>query len=222
MTKSRGILGPRHQWTPLQLQSLREWYPHIKTAKVAEVLGLPIHLVNRKAYKLGLKKTPEYMASDDACKFRRDSKAGLLRRFPKGNVPWNKGVKGVNYPGMEATQFKKGQHPYTWKPLGTERLSKEGYLQRKMHDTGVTRRDYVAVHHLLWRQHHGEIPDGHKIAFKDGNKQNVVIGNLELVSHAEMMKRNTIHNLPEELKEVLTLKGALNRRITCHERNKNK
>lgn len=36
----------------------------------------------------------------------------------------------------------------------------------------------------------------------------------------DTMKRNTIHNLPPELKEVCQLQGALNRRITCHERRK--
>jgi len=216
MTKSRGILGPRHKWTPLQLEALREWFPHTKTAKVADALGLTVELVNRKAYRLGLKKTPEYLASDDACRLRRDAKAGILYRFPKGNQPWNKGVKGVSYPGSEATQFKKGQKSHTWKPLGTERLSKEGYLQRKMFDTGCTRRDFVAVHHLLWREHFGEIPEGHKIAFKDGDKTNIVIGNLELVTDAEMMRRNTIHNLPRELKQVIQLNGAIKRRIKKH------
>lgn len=220
MTKSRGILGPRHRWTPLQVEALRAWYPHTKTAKVAEALGITIGLVNRKAYSLGLKKTPEYMASDDACRLRRDSKAGLLRRFPKGNTPWNKGVKGVSYPGMVATQFKKGQHPHTWKPIGAERLSKEGYLQRKMADTGCTWRDYVAVHRIIWLEAGREIPAGYALAFKDGDKTHITLDNLELVSRADLMKRNTIHNLPEELKEVLKLKGALNRRITCHERRK--
>lgn len=216
MTKSKKILGPRHQWTPLQVEALRTWYPHTKTAKVAEAMGMTIDLVIRKAYRLGLKKTPEYLASDDACRLRRDAKAGLLRRFPKGHTPWNKGVKGVNYPGSVPTQFKKGQHPHTWRPIGTERLSKEGYLQRKMADTGVTRRDYVAVHHLLWIEHHGPIPKGHKIVFKDKDKTKIVIENLEMLTDAEMMKRNTIHNLPRELKQVIQLNGVIKRRIRNH------
>jgi len=220
MTRSRGILGPRHRWTPLQLDALRTWYPHTKTAKVAEALGMSIALVNRKAYRIGLKKTPEYMASADACRLRRCSTEGLLHQFPKGHTPWNKGVKGVCYEGCKPTQFKPGQKSHTWMPLGSERLSKEGYLQRKMTDTGVTRRDYVAVHRLIWIEHYGPIPTGHRIAFKDQDKKNIVIENLELVSPAEIMRRNTVHNLPEELKDVLKLKGALNRRITCHERHK--
>lgn len=220
MTKSRGILAPRHQWTPLQVESLREWYPHHKTTKVAEALGIPMRMVNYKAYALGLKKTPEYMASPDACHLRRCAAEGMLHQFPKGNTPWNKGVKGVNYPGCKATQFKKGEHPHTWLPIGTELHSKEGYLLRKMSDTGVTRRDYVLVHRLLWVAHNGPIPAGHAVAFKDGDKQHITLDNLELISRAELMRRNTIHNLPKELKEVLQLKGALNRRITCHERRK--
>lgn len=51
------------------------------------------------------------------------------------------------------------------------------------------------------------------MAFKDGNKQNCDISNLELVSRIEMMKRNTIHNLPSDLKELVQLKGRLNKQI---------
>ncbi|OGS90828.1 MAG: hypothetical protein A2Z95_06060 [Gallionellales bacterium GWA2_60_18] len=221
MTKSRGIRGPRHRWTQLQIEALRARYPHEKTEKIAAALCIPLCKVYRKASELGLKKTPEYLATPDAQRLGRGDNVGAAFRFAKGHVPANKGVKGVSYPGMVATQFKTGQHPYSWRPIGSVRTSKEGDLQVKLRDTGVTRRDYVPVHHLVWELHHGAIPEGYRITFRDGDKTHIAIENLEAVSVADMMKRNTIHNLPEELKEVLQLKGALNRRITCHERNRN-
>lgn len=218
MTKSRGILLPRQFWTAEQIDTLRARYPHEKTAKLAAELGVSIGRVYAKAAELSLKKTPEYYASPDACRLRRGDNIGVAFRFQKGHVPANKGQKGFNHPGMQATQFKKGQRPHTWHPIGSERHSKEGYLQRKLTDTGVTRRDYVPVHHIVWREAGRDIPKGFHLSFKDGNKANITLENLELVSYAEMMKRNSFHNYPKEIAQIIQLRGAVNRQINRRNR----
>lgn len=219
MTKSRGIHKPRVVWTEGQIEQMRSRYPHEKTEKIAADIGMTLERTYRKAIRMGLRKTAEYMDSPDAGRLRRDNPKSVEFRFKKGIVPHNKGVKGVCHPGCVATQFKKGQKSHLWMPLGSERYSKGGYLQRKIADTGYPPRDWKGVHILLWEQHNSPVPQGHAVAFRDGDKTRIAIGNLELISRADLMKRNTVHNLPEELKEVLQLKGALNRRITCHERN---
>ena len=216
MTKSRNILGPRAVWTKENEAIVLARYPHEKTEHIAADLGMRINQIYRKAKLLGLKKTPQFMASEAACTFRRGENIGAEHRFKKGSVPPNKGVKGISYPGTEATQFKKGQRPHTWMPIGSERWTSDGYLRRKMTDTGYPPRDWVSVHILLWQQHHGAIPKGHKVVFIDRDKKNITIENLEMLSHAEMMKRNTIHNLPKELEQVIQLTGALKRRIRNH------
>ena len=213
MTKSRGIRAPRMVWTEQQVEAIRRRYPHERTDAIARDLGLPVARVYSKAAWMGLAKTPEYMDSPEACRLRRDNPQGVLHRFPKGHVSANKGVKGISYPGMEATQFKKGAKPHTWKPIGTERYSKEGYLQRKVTDTGYPPRDWVGVHILLWREHHGEIPSAHIIKFKDGNKQNIAIENLECISQADNMRRNSFHNYPKEVAQLIQLRGAVQRQI---------
>ena len=219
MTKSRGILRLKLVWTVQMIEEVRRRYPHEKTEKIALDIGAKLHQVYRKASRLGLKKTQAYLDSPDACRLRRGDKVGVSYRFPKGHVPANKGVKGINYEGCIATQFKKGQKPHSWLPIGSERFSKEGYLQRKITETGYPPRDWRGVHILLWEEHRGPIPKNHIVAFKDGNKNNIVIENLECISKAENMRRNSINNLPESLREVIQLKGAITRRITCHERN---
>ena len=211
MTKSRGIRAPRMAWTEQQVEAIRSRYPHERTDNIARDLGIPTARVYSKAAWMGLTKTPEYLASPEACRLRRDNPQGAQHRFQKGHTPANKGVKGSSYPGMEATQFKKGQKPHTWKPLGTERYSKEGYLQRKVTDTGYPPRDWVGVHILLWREHHGEIPAGHIIKFKDGNKQNIAIENLECISQADNLRRNSFHNYPKEVAQLIQLRSAVQR-----------
>lgn len=214
MTKSRGIRAPRTAWTEQQVDEIRRRYPHEKTDQIAADLGLPVARIYSKAAWMGLAKTPEYLASPDAQRLRRGDNVGAACRFQKGHVPANKGIKGISYPGMEATQFKKGQKPHTWKPIGTERLSQEGYLQRKMADTGCTRRDYVPVHHLIWKEAGRDIPEGFRLSFKDKNKANITLENLELVSYAEMMKRNSFHNnYPKEVAQLIQLRGAVQRQI---------
>lgn len=201
---------PRAKWTPEQTAMVVEMYPHIKTEKIAPLVEKTPEQVYCKAAYLGLKKTPEYLASPDACRLRQGGNIGIEYRFRKGQVPPNKGMN----PGREATQFKPGNKPGNWKPIGSERYSKEGYLQRKMTDTGYPPRDWVAVHRLLWQEHHGEIPDDHYIRFKDGNKRNIAIENLEMVSTVENMRANSVHTVyPKELAQLAQLRGAIQRKI---------
>jgi hypothetical protein len=55
--------------------------------------------------------------------------------------------------------------------------------------------------------------------FKNGNKQDVRIENLEMISRQELMRRNTIHRYPPALKEVIRLAGKLKRTIEdAHEK----
>lgn len=220
MTKSRGIIK-RVQYTPEQIEAIRTRYPHERTNNIARDLGLTVNNVYQRAAALGLCKTPEYLASPDACRLKRDSSCGELYRYTKGHIPANKGTRrpGWSAGRMVDTQFKKGQKPHSWRPIGTERLSKEGYLQVKLRETGVSRHDYVAVHQLVWELHRGAIPAKHHVAFKDGDKTNITIENLELVSFADMMKRNTLHNYPKEIASVIQLRGTVQRQINRRQRN---
>ena len=49
MTKSRGILAPRHKWTAQEIATLRRRYPDERTADIARDLGIAVHLVYARA-----------------------------------------------------------------------------------------------------------------------------------------------------------------------------
>ena len=55
-------------------------------------------------------------------------KNGLTGRFKKGQIPHNKGKKGVYAKGCEKTWFATGHLPHNTKPIGYERISKDGYI----------------------------------------------------------------------------------------------
>ncbi len=200
----------RHVWTPTETEYLRDRYPFVKASLIAAVLGVTADQVYGKATQLGLEKSPEFFAGPDSGRTKGDR--GVSQRFPKGSVPWNKGMKGLQT-GGKATQFKPGQKPNNWLPVGSYRFSKEGYPQPKVTDTGDPPRYWLAVHIILWTEVHGPVPDGYALKFKDGNKQNIDLENIELISRREPMALNSVHNYPPELKQVIRLKASLTRKI---------
>lgn len=120
-----------------------------------------------------------------ACK-RHGFMTGRTGCFAAGHQTWNAGMKGWQAGGRSAeTRFGKDHKPHNWQPIGHERLTKEGYLQRKVTDTGDTVNDYVEVHRLLWEEHHGPIPDGHIVTFRDGDRTHIALDNLMLMTRAE-------------------------------------
>lgn len=210
-------MANRKPWTDLEVDLLRALYPGHATARLALMFDRPQRSVYHKAYQLGLKKSEAFLASPEAGRIQAGSRIGETGRFKPGITPWNKGRKGVCYEGMKATQFQPGSLPVNYQPIGTERM-RSGYLCRKVTDTGYPPRDWVPVHILLWRVQHGPVPEGHIVVFRDSNPRHIAIDNLECISRSDLMRRNTVHNLPGPLKQVIRLKGALKRVI----RNKEK
>lgn len=214
----------RRRWTPGEDATLRDRYPHERTALVAATLGRSLSSVYQRVYSLGLLKTPEYLASPAAG--RTNGRQGIGSRFPKGHVPANKGLRRPGWgPGrMKATQFKAGERrgaaAANWRPVGTIATDAEGYQRIKVREARQGEaygfgnvRVWPLMQRHVWAEAHGPIPAGHAVCFKDGNKTNCALDNLELVSRRDLMKRNTVHNLPKPLAETIQLLGALRRQI---------
>jgi hypothetical protein len=204
-------MPPKTHWTADMAAFLVRHYADHKTQWIADQLGIPLTAVYHKAHLTGLKKNRSFLASEDSG--RLTGRQGAATRFKPGGEPWNKGAKYQAGGRSKETQFKKGQKSHTWYPIGHERITDEGYRQRKMTDTGVTRRDYINVHWLIWIEANGPIPAGHAVVFKDGDRTHIALDNLELVSRADLMRRNTRHNLPQELNELIHLRAVISRRI---------
>lgn len=119
---------------------------------------------------------------------RRGWRTGRTGCFPKGNVPFNKGQKGICAPGSEKGWFRKGQlsgrAAAVIKPIGTERISKDGYLERKINNDMPFQRRWRAVHLINWEAANGPIPEGMCLKSVDGNRLNVDPSNWVLISRA--------------------------------------
>lgn len=203
----------RRFWTAAEIATLKRQYPTVAARHIAAKLGYRVSQVLAKAHALGLRKAPATIA-----RLARESVADPRHpsrgyRFPKGHVPANKGVKGWQAGGRSrATQFKPGTKPPTTKPLCSIAL-RDGLLYVKVNDAGYGPTDWKPLQRLVWEYTHGPIPPKHLVRFKDGNPRNFADDNLECISLRENMARNTVHNLPKALAQVVQLTGALKRQI---------
>lgn len=126
--------------------------------------------------------------------FRRKHKlkSGLTGQFKKGNIAHNKGKKQIEYMSKEAiertkkTRFKKGNKPKNYRPIGSERITKDGYIEVKVADPNK----WETKNKIIYKQYYGDIPKGHKVIYADGNKLNNDINNLILVSDNEELIMN--------------------------------
>lgn len=139
---------------------------------------------------------------------RNNLKNGIDMCYKKDLIPWNKGMKGLQI-GGKSTQFKKGQTPQNYKPVGSERVdNKDGYTLVKVKDEGAFGDRWRHKHVVEWEKHHGKVPNGYTVIFLDGNKENITISNLEMISRAELLRMNQerlFSDNPKLTKSAITL-----------------
>ena len=191
----------RKKWTSEEAAALRRAYADTPNHALAGRFGRTMPSIWNKAHRMGLKKSAHYLASQNP---------GLIK---PGNIPWNKGKHFDAGGRSHEARFKKGNLPHTHLPVGSERIAKGGYVQCKISDTRDKRTDWRYKHVLIWEAKHGPVPKGHIVVFRDKNKQNTRLANLELISQAENMRRNTIHNYPPALKHLIRLNTKLRKTI---------
>lgn len=150
------------------------------------------------------------------CK-RKGWMTGRTGRIEKGAESWNKGKKcapgkGGNHPNARKTQFKPGVRQgiatKLYKPIGTERVSKDGYLERKIHDGMPLQSRWRAVHLIQWEGQNGKLPKGMCLKCLDGNRQNTAPDNWVAIPRGALpfLNGHRGHNydeMPPELKPAV-------------------
>jgi hypothetical protein len=121
--------------------------------------------------------------------------SGRTGCFEKGFIPWNSGTKGMGICKRNSGTFKKGNTPGNIKPMGYERISADGYIEKKIRErnpyTGAPTR-FKMKQVLVWEKKYGPIPKNKIIVFLDGDQLNCRINNLELISRAEHVRLNQL------------------------------
>ena len=121
--------------------------------------------------------------------------------FKKGNVPTNKGTKGLMR--KNKTSFKPGNKPITAKKVGAISTRKDTNGNVYMHIKISEPSKWKMLHVYIWESAYGKIPKGHCVIFKDKNTLNTSLNNLMLVSRAELVRLNQKYtHIHESLKET--------------------
>lgn len=204
-------MNRKYNWHWTTLDTIRTHYPYRTAYQVGALLGLPASVVASKANEMGIKKAPGFYQSH-AYKISL-SKEGK-GQFKKGQVSHNKGkpMSDELKAKFAHTWFKKGHEPHNTKHDGYTRISKDGYQEIR-----IAKGKFMFLHRKVWEEVNGPVPPGHALVFKDGNKLNCAIENLDVLSRAQLMQRNTIHHYPDELKGVIRALSSLKKTIKRNE-----
>lgn len=147
-------------------------------------------------------------------KHRNKLKSGLVGgQFKKGNIPKNKGLKWCEYMSLEGqknslkTCFKKGNTPKNHRDVGSERISVDGYVEVKVAEPNK----WKLKHRVLYEEKFGPIPKTHILIFADGNKTNLELDNLILISRSEalIINRNNLYLKDKELTKTAAIISKL-------------
>ena len=168
-----------HVYTEEERQFLKEFIPGHTRKEIQEAFN------DRFGCNISIWAVKSYMS-------RHKIRNGVVKVFPKGRTPANKGKK------MPNSQVRK--------PVGTEYTGPNGYVKIKIAEPDK----WVPKQRYIWEQTYGPIPDGYMVVFRDNNKQNVDISNLMLVSKPQGAVLNRhLGKYPVELKDTALLLADL-------------
>ena len=179
----------RRYWKAPELRLLRELYPNTSNDELAARFGRKRKQIAMLACKLGIRKSPEFMAKH--CRFR------------PGHATWNKGKRWDN-PASHATRFQKGQRCARHRPVGSERLERDGVFV-KVAEPDV----WVRKPRAVWEKTFGPIPAGMLVRVRDGDEQNCAPENLMLVTRTENARLNGANRKPRERRKRPTWMSPL-------------
>lgn len=153
-----------HKYTDLEKAFMRDFIPGHTYKEIQEAF------IKKFNWDITVGQIKGYMANHKI-------NSGTKGHFSKGHVPANKGKKMSPeiYEKVKHTMFQKGHAPQKHRPVGSERVSRDGYIEIKVAEPDK----WKLKHRVLWEESRGKIPKGSILIFVDGNKQNVVLDNLD-------------------------------------------
>lgn len=203
-------------WTEEKDKIIKEHYPTLTSKDVAEMIGCNVGAVYNRAFHLGVKKEEGFSAKITKQRWEEGRHENSRESaFKKGNIPFNKGRKALEYMSEESfekikqTTFKKGHTPHNHKPLGSLRKTKDGYLEIKVKEPNK----WDLLHRVVWRDENGELGKGEIVEFIDGDRTNVKLENLRSIKRTEQIKKNTIQRYPKEVISLIRVSSKLQKMI---------
>ena len=201
-------VSKRKIWPAKATETLLRMFPTYSAGEIAAELGVTVATVHRRANLLGLRKSKGWRAERTA------------RRWLEGRHETSRASVETRFNPVRPSSAARN-----YIPIGALRVTNEGSLERKVTDDPrlAPARRWVAVARLVWEAAHGPIPSGHVVRFRDGMhttvESDITPDRLECITRRENMRRNSIHNYPQPIPQLVQLRGALNRKINNRRKN---
>ena len=162
----------KHRWTKEEKEYLSEITPGRHYKEILEMMN------DKFEYQFTYEQVKSAI-------IRFNLKTGFNGRFEKGHVPAIKGTKGIMKPNK--TSFKKGHVNWAEKPIGSERVSVDGYTEIKVADPNKWR----LKHRVMYEKYHNVVLNPKQLViFADGDKSNMSKENLLLVDNNQLLILN--------------------------------
>lgn len=140
---------------------------------------------------------------------RAQAHAAFVEKFSRQDVSLVNYISLCKRKGWFRKGERQGLASRLYKPIGTERVRKSGYMDRKIHDDMPLQSRWRAVHLIRWEELNGPVPQGHCLKSLDGDRCNTDPSNWVCVPRA-MMPRLVgawqsipYDSAPVELKPIL-------------------
>jgi len=221
-----GHLSQYARWSDTEVENLKKWYLQMRPEAVAEKLGRTRNAILAKARQVGLtqiglgRALPKKQPDEKSKRWGDAEVSALTKMYPTHSTRQIAEKLGRSRFSIMRAAIRfgcanKSTHSNaSTLPIGTHRIE-SGFLYRKVANTGRLWTDWRRVSHLVWEEHYGEIPKGTVIKYRDGNRLNVDIGNLVLVSQSEHLRtiNKAFYENPIEVRTALRLISSVKRRI---------
>lgn len=125
----------------------------------------------------------------------------------------------LSYYGIKSSKPNRGQcniNKRRVKPIGSERKSGDGYIEVKIAEPDV----WETKQRIVWRKHFGDIPQGHFVRLRNGNRKDCSPDNLYLVdkrTNALLNKKFVVNQQPEHLRQSIILMAKIETKAACIE-----
>lgn len=154
----------RKRWDKDDLKVLKKHYPDMKNEELAKMLYRSTLSVAVKANKMGLKKSKLFLKMNCG--------------FSKGYTPFNKGRKMEEWLSPEVHEKIKENHARTAERNRAAALPDGSVTRRYNGEYIKVAGEWVKMSHHVWAAHHGEVPEGYGVFFRDGDMFNTSPENL--------------------------------------------
>lgn len=195
-------------FTPQDDQYLRRHYLELPVKKMARIMGKSHYSVFNRMKILKLKVPVEISLSR-----KREN------QFKKGNVPANKGKPITEWMAPEKqknfikNQFKKGNEPHNTLEDGVLRERIDTTTGKPYLYIRVSKGNWQLLQREVYRKKIGPLSKNDIVTFKNGNTLDCSPENLEKISKAENMRRNSIHKYGPEIAKSQFLIKKIERTI---------